>query len=123
MLGLLLPSSHGFSAARPPPASLYASAAAPAATAAMAAGDTRQGRGEGQAALKERRLTKALFWTERYLDQEGRWLGRVQTAEPSSLRTPCAAARSPPPKLPLPSLDSPPAPVRGLRLACAPCAV
>ena len=90
MLGLLLPGSHAFNAAAPA-ARRHAAASAPAAAPTMAAGDTRRG-GKGQVAAKSRRMTKALCWTERYIDEEsGRWLGRVQTAEPSTLQTPCAA--------------------------------
>ena len=101
MLGLLVPSTHGFSSLGVGGLPATSAVAQPAPASMVAASGLAQGfREKDQAEQKSRWLTKALTWTEGYYDQEqGRWLRRVQIAEPKELKSPCASARArgPPP--------------------------
>ena len=90
MLSLVTQAPHGFVSIGPAPSGLpsVAAATASAPVCMVALGGSSKPAGLDQ---KTRRLTKALFWTESYFDQqEQRTLSRVQTAEPSELQKPCA---------------------------------
>lgn len=91
-MGLLLPGSQAFSHSTRTTASCLHAAVTPSVEVSysdVGSSSARSGVLLMGAAQESRLLTKALFWTEGYFDQdENRWLARVQTAEPTELKHP-----------------------------------